>query len=98
MQGATRRATLIVAVGGIALMLAAIDGYVRADLGVMEKSDRLRPEITVACAQAVVSDASSTCETLANSQTLTRPGVTYVTKSFQDGDNTTTLVKTRLEK
>lgn len=98
MQSATRRAAFIVAIGGMALMLAAIDGYVRADHGVVRKSDRLRPEITVACTQAVVSDASSACEALAKSTARTEPGVTYVTKSFQDGNNMTMLVKHRLEK
>ncbi len=98
MQGATRRAAFIVALGGMALMLAGIDGYVRADHGVVEKSDRLRQEITVACTEAVVSDVESTCDTLAGGKVLSRPGVTYVTKAFQSGDTETTLVKTRVEK
>lgn len=98
MQGAIRRAAIIVAIGGMALMLAAIDGYVRADHGVFKKSDRLRPEITVACTPAVVSDATDACETLASKPVLRQPGVTYVTKSFQAGENSTVLVKTRLEK
>ncbi|AXS40559.1 hypothetical protein [Breoghania sp. L-A4] len=98
MKGATRRATFVVAIGGMALMLAGIDGYVRADHGVVEKSDRLRQEITVACTEAVVSDAESSCDTIAGGKAFAKPGVTYVTKAFQSGDTETTLVKTRIEK
>lgn len=97
MQSATRRAAIVTVLGGIALMLAAIDGYVHADHGVIKKSDRLRTEITLACNEVIATDAKTPCETLGKSTARIEPGVTYVTEAFQDG-NATTLVKIRLEK
>lgn len=98
MRIATRRAALVAATGGLALMFAAIDDHGRADYGVLKKGDRQTREITVACTPAVVSDAMSTCETLTKSGLRLQQDVTYVTTSFQDGPNTTTLVRRRLEK
>lgn len=98
MKSNSQRMAVAIAVGGFALTLAAIDGFKHADHGVVRKSDRLRMEFTVACGAAVVSDAANGCDTIVQRAPRTKPGVVYETTAYQDGANTTVMVKRRLEK
>lgn len=92
------RTAFAVAIAAGALTFAAIEGFSQPDHGVVKKSDRLRMEITVACGSDVVSDAVDGCATLAHRAPRTKPGVSYETTAYQDGPNTTILVRSRLEK
>ena len=97
MKSKAGRLAFAVAIGGSALTFAAIGGFSGSDNGVVRKSDRLRMEITVACGSDVVSDAGGGCASIAGRTPWTKPGVSYETTALQDGANTTTLVKRRIE-
>lgn len=97
MTGVQKRAAFAAALGSIALVLAAIDGNVFADHGVIKKSDRLVPAITVACNDRHMSDVARPCGDLGAGASGVLSGL-YITHAVQSGPNATTLIKTRIDK
>lgn len=98
MTGVKKRAAFAAVVGSFALVLAAIDGNVFADHGVIKKSDRLVPVITVACSDHQMSDIARPCDDLGSSSGAGVLSGLYITHAVKAGSNATTLIKTKLNK